>query len=66
MPNYLSNSIEIEGRYYCWDEVNNTIYEVDIKLIPVEHQTGRNSPGEAIKTLILQKTNRLNKGGDYE
>ena len=46
----LSASIEIDGRYYCWDANTDRVYELDIKFTPV----GEESAG-AVKTLVLQK-----------
>jgi hypothetical protein len=34
MPN-LSGSVEVDGKYYCWDEKTGDIYEIDAKFIPV-------------------------------
>jgi len=50
MPKY-SDSIEIDGKYYCWDEKTDKIFEVDMKLILVENKIKE----RAIRALILNK-----------
>jgi hypothetical protein len=46
----LSDSIEIDGRYYCWDENTDKVYEVDLNFYQ-----GDSSEENAIKTLIKKK-----------
>ena len=35
MPS-LSSSVEVNGKYYCYDNKTGQLYEVEAKFIPVE------------------------------
>jgi hypothetical protein len=38
MPN-LSSSIEVDGKYYCWDKNTGQIYEIEAKYIPLSMES---------------------------
>ena len=49
MPEF-SKRIEIEGKYFTWDEENDEVYEVSLKFTPVDSEAK-----QSIKKLIQIK-----------